>query len=346
MFIIATLTFVACKKNNNEVPEPVAFFKNGLLVVNEGLFQQNNAHLTWVDFTKEEVNNEIFEQKTNRQLGDTGNDIGRYGSKVYVVVNVSSTIEVLDAQNGSPIKQINMMHNGIPKQPRFITFSNGRAFVPCFDGYVDVIDTASLEVTQRIKVGENPDGIHAANNRLYVINSGGLNFPNVDSTLSVIDLISLTETAKITVGKNPRQVLTDKNGDIWVITQTPSLSWDDFQLVKVNHNTMNIDTTFTWDVNKMALVGDNLLIYTYSNNQSAIHLVNPETGSIIQQNFIPASMFTTFYGAKFDASRNQLYCFDAMNYVNQGYIRVFTPTGTHLRDIKVGLNPSKLLIYE
>lgn len=239
-----------------------------------------------------------------------------------------------------------MMHNGIPKQPRFITFSNGRAFVPCFDGYVDVIDTASLEVTQRIKVGENPDGIHAANNRLYVINSGGLNFPNVDSTLSVIDLISLTETAKITVGKNPRQVLTDKNGDIWVITQTPSLSWDDFQLVKVNHNTMNIDTTFTWDVNKMALVGDNLLIYTYSNNQSAIHLVNPETGSIIQQNFIPASMFTTFYGAKFDASRNQLYCFDAMNYVNQGYIRVFTPTGTHLRDIKVGLNPSKLLIYE
>lgn len=349
IFLAAIGCFLySCKKEKKPEEDniPVDFFKNGLLVVNEGLFQQNNSTLSWVDLSNDAVNNQIFEQKTNRQLGDTGNDIGRYGSKIYVVVNVSSTIEVLDAKSGNSIKQINMIEAGIPKQPRFVEFHNGKAFVPCFDGYVDVIDTTTLVVTQRIPVGANPDGIHKANNKLYVANSGGLSYPNVDSTISVIDPISLTETNRIVVGKNPMRITSDANGDLYIITQT-GLNTLNSQLVKVNHSTLAIDTVFNWQVNRMERINDNILLYISSiGGSSSIQLFNPATKSIVNSNFINQSLFTTFYGAQFDSNRNQIYCFDAMSYVNSGVIRVFTSSGTHLKNINVGLNPSKLLIYE
>lgn len=347
VILLSGIVLISCKKDKTkETPDiPVAFFKSGVLVINEGLFQQNNSTLSWIDFSTENINNSVFEQKTNRQLGDTGNDIGRYGGKIYVVVNVSSTIEVLDAKSGSPIKQINMTANGVPKQPRFIEFINGKGFVSCFDGYVDVIDTINLEVIQRIPVGSNPDGIHLINNKLYVANSGGLNYPNVDSTLSVIDPFSMTESDRIVVGKNPQRVISDADGDLYVITQT-GLNTLNSQLVKVNHQTLSIDNIYPWQVNRMERMNNHLILYISSSGSSSIQLFDTQTGTIVNQNFIDASLFTTFYGAQYDASRNQIYCFDAMGYVNSGYIRVFSSGGTHLKNHQIGLNPSKLLIYE
>lgn len=341
------IILISCKKEKE--PEtsntPVDFFKNGLLVVNEGLFQQNNSTLSWVDFSTNSVNNEVFEQKTSRQLGDTGNDIGRYGNKIYVIVSISSTIEVLDAKSGKPVKQINMTVNGIPKQPRFAAFVNGKVFISCFDGYVDVIDTTNLEVIQRIPVGANPDGIHLANNKLYVANSGGLSYPDVDSTLSVIDPGTMTEVNRIVVGKNPMRINSDINGDLYVITQT-GLNTLNSQLVKVSHQTLGVDTIYNWQVNTMERIGNHFLLYISSPGSSSIKLFDPQTGIIVNQNFIDVSLFTTFYGAQYDSGRGQIYCFDAMSYVNSGYIRIFSTNGAHIKNIRAGLNPSKSLIYE
>lgn len=346
--LLLGLVLFSCKKDklNDEDNTPVDFFKNGLLVVNEGLFQQNNSSLSWIDFTSESINNEVFEQKTDRQLGDTGNDIQRYGNKIYVIVTTSSTLEILDAKTGVALKQILMVNNGTPKQPRYISFSKGKAFISCFDGYVDVLDTTSLSIVQRIAVGANPNEIHAANNKLYVVNSGGLSYPNVDSTLSVIDPISLSETDRIVVGKNPTHVSSDIDGNIYVITQT-GLNTLNTQLVKMNHTTLVIDTIFNWQVNLMTPVGSNFLLYILpSSNNPTIQLFNPATKSIINSNYIDANLFTTFYGAQYDATRGQLYCFDAMSHVNSGYIRVFSSSGTHLKNYQTRLNPSKLVIYE
>lgn len=344
--IIIALVLVACKKEQTpDENKPVDYFNNGILVVNEGLFQQNNSSLTWIDFTSDNSNSEVFEQKTGRQLGDTGNDIARYGNKIYIAVTTSSTLEIIDAKNGNSLKQINMVDNGTPKQPRFIAFHNGKAFISCFDGYVDVLDTTSLEITTRIKVGANPNEIHAANNKIYVVNSGGLSYPNVDSTLSVIDPVVLVETNKIVVGKNPYRISSDDNGNLYVVTQT-GFNTTNTQWVKVKP-TLEIDTIFNWPVNLMTKIGSNFMLYTLTgSNQAALQLFNPTTQTITNTNFIDASLFTTFYGAQYDAQRNQIYCFDAMSYVNTGYVRVFSSNGVHLKNYKTQLNPSKLIIYE
>lgn len=343
--IFCTLVLFSCKKEEPEIPTPVDAFSNGLLILNEGLFQQNNSTLSWVDLATDVVNNSIFEQKTSRQLGDTGNDIARYGNKIYIVVNVSSTVEVLDALSGAPLTQIQMSEGGVPKQPRSIAFAHGKAFVTCYDGFVDVIDTINFTVLQRIQVGANPEQILFTNEKLYVTNSGGLNYPNVDSTVSVIDPTSFIEITKITIGNNPGGLEVDHLGNLYAIARG-NYSSIPSRMVRINTGSNTVENTYSFNASGITRMNDHLLIHSITNSNSSILLFNPLTETIENPNFINVSGITTLYGIQYDPTRHQIYCFDAMNYTNSGYVRLFSASGNYLRSIHVGLNPSKALIYD
>lgn len=344
ILIALSIVLVGCKPDLQEpnVPE-VTQLSDGMLVLCEGLFQHNNATISWVTLPSGESDRNFFETKTARGLGDTGNDMQRYGGKIYIVVNVSSTIEVMDAHDFSPLKHIEMMQNGQSKQPRSLAFANGNAYVTCFDGYVDVIDTLTLNVIQRIPVGENPEGLAVANNKLYVANSGGLNFPNVDSTLSVIDLNSHTELQKITVGKNPGAVLANSSGAIFVIARgdygsTPS------RLRKIDSNTDQlINDSYSFDVTGIApMSSSQMLVY----NASGIRRFDYAVDGLDYSYPINISQIYTLYGVAYHPIEDCLYILDAMNYTNQGYVRKFALDGTLLSSYQTGLNPSRILFFQ
>jgi YVTN family beta-propeller protein len=341
------LSTLSCKKK--KVPEPDApqTLQHGMLVLNEGLFQQNNSTLGWINFSNNSYTSNFFEQKTNRSLGDTGNDLKRYGGKIYVIVNVSSTVEILDAFTGNSISQISMIANGTPKQPRSIAFSGSKAYITCYDGFVDVLDTNSLTITSRIQVGSNPEGLAISNGKLFVANSGGLNSPNVDSTVSVIDLGSNQEITRITVGKNPGAVQSDLNGDIYVISRgdyagVPS------RMHRINANTNTLVQSFPFDASSISRFNTNFLIsyHDFSSGDNKIALFDPNTEAIIYPEYIPTSGIQTLYGVYYSDITNRIYCLDAKNYTVTGQVHVFSPNGIFETSYNVGLNPSNLLIYE
>lgn len=347
---ILLLLFIltACKKDKSKDPEPTTTnLSNGMMVLCEGLFQQNNAAVSWVDFSTGVSDDLFFTNKTGRLLGDTGNDLQQYGSKVYIIVNVSSTIEVLDKSTGNSIKQISMMNGTVAKQPRSIAFYGSNAFITCYDGYVDVLDTASLTITQRIQVGANPEGLSISNGKLYVANSGGLSSPNVDSTVSVVNLTNFQEIQKITVGKNPGSVVTDSEGDVYVIARG-NYSTIPSRMVKINSQTDAVETTFTFDASGMEKMGNNLLIsyYNYTTSSSNVALFDALNETMTNSTLIDDSQFTTLFGVQYRASNNKIYCLDAMGYTNTGYVRVFSVTGIYETSYHVGLNPNSILFYD
>jgi YVTN family beta-propeller protein len=347
IFIVLAI-FSSCKKKKVEdTVVNTSSLSNGMIVLCQGLFQQNNSTISWVDFNAGSSDDQFFTAKTGRLLGDTGNDMKIYGGKIYVVVNVSSTIEVLDKSTGNSIKQISMMNGLIAKQPRSIVFHGSNAFVTCFDGYVDVLDTSSLTITQRIKVGSNPEGLSVSNNKLYVANSGGLSSPNVDSTVSVINLATLQEIQKITVGKNPGTVKTDSQGDVYVIARG-NYSTVPSRMVRINSQTDLVENTFSFDASGIEIMGDDFLInfYNYSTSTNTVSVFNTLTETITNSSLIDNSNFTTFYGLQYRPSTNEIYCFDAMGYSNTGYVRVFSASGVYETSYHVGLNPNKIIFYD
>ncbi len=346
LIILALLLFASCKKKHTE-PEPEApnNLSGGILVLNEGLFNHNNASLTWLNTSTGEGISNFFEQKTNRGLGDTGNDMKRYGNKIYIIVNVSSTIEVLNARNGNSITQISMMAGSTPKQPRFITFHGSKAFITCYDGYVDVLDTASLTITQRIQVGANPEEMAISNNRLFVCNSGGLNFPDVDSTVSVISLSTLTEETKITCGPNMGDIAVDASGEIYAISRGDYGSVP-ARMHRINPVTLVKEETFPFDASSITEYGNQFIIV--SSSGSAVHtkLFNPVTESIASTDFFDLTNVETLYGIQYRASNNKFYICDAMGYTINGKIHIFNTSGNLEQTFSVGLNPNSILFYD
>lgn len=345
LFVLSLLLF-ACDKDDNQ-PTVTETLDNGILVLCEGLFQQNNSSLSWIDLSNEAVNTDFFTSQNGRFLGDTGNDMKVYGSKIYIIVNNSNTVEVINKKDGKSIKQISMTNGVAAKQPRSIAFYNGKAFVTCYDGFVDVIDTTNLTISQRIPVGSNPEGLAISNGKLFVSNSGGLNYPAVDSTVSIIDLASYTELDRIVVGKNPGAIQVDSEGDVYVIARgnygtIPS------RMVRINSQTNAVEQTFTFDASGMTLMQDYFLIsfYNYSTQTSEIRLFNTLSETLENNNFISTSGLTTLYGIQYNPVSDKIYCLDAMNYTNSGYVRQYTSAGVFEKSYHVGLNPSKLVFYE
>lgn len=344
LLVIAAFLFTGCVKDDPEPVIPsVSKLENGMAVLCEGLFQQNNSTISWIQLPSGGHDAAFFQTKTSRALGDTGNDMIRYGGKVYITVNVSSTMEIMSASDFSSLKQIEMMHNGQPKQPRSMAFANGNVYITCYDGFVDVLDTMTLEITQRIPVGANPEGVAASNNKLYVANSGGLNFPNVDSTVSVIDLSSHLELQKITVGTNPGGVFANAAGEVFVISRgdynaIPS------RLRKIDATTDQlVNATYSFDITGMSsLSSTDMIVY----DANGVYRFNFQADQLEETYPINMSTVTTLYGVKYHPTEDALYLLDAMGYTNLGIVRKYNLSGSFISSYQVGLNPSKILFFD
>ena len=168
----------------NDVPDPDTSIR-GFYLVNEGNMGSNKCTLDYFDyFTGLYARNFYAERNPNviKELGDVGNDIGIYGSKLYVVVNCSHKVEVLDSRTGTRLGQVD-----IPNC-RYVRFYRGKAYVSSYVGPVLIdpdapkgavyeVDTTSLKVTRKVSVGYQPEEMEIVDDYMYVANSGGYRLP-------------------------------------------------------------------------------------------------------------------------------------------------------------------------
>ncbi|MDD2327178.1 MAG: YncE family protein [bacterium] len=213
----AALLLWGCADNNNPAEETPDNSK-ALLILNEGSREGNNATLARYDLQEETIIKEYFNLVNKDGLGDVANDMVQHGSKIYIAVTNSGTVEVIDAASGISIQQIIMKTaSGASKEPRRLAAYGGKVYVTSFDDTVTRIDTLSLAIDGSVTVGMDPEGIAIKNNKIYVANSGGLNWENgYDNSLSVINLTSFTEEKKIEVGTNPGSLYADSQGDLYL----------------------------------------------------------------------------------------------------------------------------------
>lgn len=346
-FVLIIICFIGCKKE--ETLPPTSFntssLHNGILVLNEGLMNQNNSNLAWVNLNDNKVIPNVFLEKNNRLLGDTGNDMLAYGTKIYIAMTGSSTVEVIQKSNLKSIQQITFNYGGQPQQPRQIFGYNGKIYVTSFDGYVSSIDTTTLTITQRIKVGRNPEGLCAFNHILYVSNSGGLTPNDMDSTVYAIDLNTSHVIDTFWVGENPGDMAVDSYGNVYVVKRG-NYSSNPSELVKINTSDGSV-TNLHYNTTTLSIFNDDLYLsyYDYNSGSSVVSLYNCASQTMINPNFINNQEINTLYGVK-HLSNHTIICIDAMNFTNSGYLRFFSSTGQLIKSINVGLNPNSFIYYE
>lgn len=322
-----------------------------IYILSEGLFNLNNSSLTRYSFRTHQLKTNYFSTINKRGLGDTANDIALYGNKLYIVVNVSSTLEVVDFTTGQSIKQIPMRtENGSSRQPRHIAFHKDKAYVCSFDGTVARIDTTSLEIEATVKAGRNPESLCVQNEKLYVSNSGGLDYTEgigVDNTVSVIDLASFTEIKKITVGPNPGCILPDSENFVYVATHGKNIVEGDYHLVKINSHTDEVERVFDEKVMNFAIQGNvgYLYNYNYQTEDASIKMFNLQTGETIREHFITdGTQIHTPYGIHINPYSGNVYITEAYSYTVTGDVLCFNQNGQlQFRLNRIGLNPNTVV---
>lgn len=349
---IALLMWISCDDMHDKTPTggvlPDGISATRLYILSEGLIHMNNSTLAVYDFETRTTATDWFGSINGRKLGDTANDMGIYGSKLYLVVSTSGVVEVVDRHSGRSVKHIPLKDaTGRSREPRNIAFSNGFAYVCAFDGTVAEIDTASLAITRTTTAGRNPDGITVAGDKLYISNSGGLSFPDYDSTISVIDAIQFRETEKIRVGANPFTLQVNSSGQLYVVTRG-NYGNERYQLHQIDTRTNQyLGAVEGAHPLNFTLSNDTLWMYSYdhSTGKSEFQTYDTQTGTLSASGFIDPAFLKTPFGITRNERTGELFITDAGTYTTRGDVLCFLRDGSLKYRLKgVGVNPKKVVV--
>lgn len=316
----------------------------GFYLLNEGNMGSNKCTLDFFDCTTGYYRKNIYAETNPTvvlELGDVGNDIQSYGSKLYAVINCSNFVEVMNKANARHIGKID-----IPNC-RYIVFHGGYAYVTSYAGpvqldpnarlgYVAKVDTATLQVVAQCTVGYQPDEMAIVDNKLYVANSGGYRVPHYDRTVSVIDLNSFTEIKKIDVAINLHRIKADNYGYLYVSSRGDYYSTGSDLFVIDTRTDLVVDTLGV-AATELCIDGDYLYLYSteysYVNDEEwtvAYAKIDTRTRRIITRNFITDDTEKNIrmpYGIAVNPETKEIYVTDAKNFVSMGTLYCFTPDG-------------------
>ncbi len=336
------LSVVACSEDDAVTPSPSEKTSDVMYVLNSGDWKSNNSSLTMYNPATGEVVQNYFELVNGRGLGNTANDILVYGSKMYIAVAGESTIEVA----GLDAKSIKQLECGA--QPRYLAAHGGKVYATYYNGYVAKIDTASLEVVAMVRVGRNPEQLAVCDNKLYVANSGGMDYNTelgYDNTVSVIDLVSFCEIEKIEVALNPANVVSAGKG-VFVASygnyaDVPcTLQYISNGVFYVLPAACSSMTEICY--NSGTLYGF-LSEYDKNWNPTITYIsYNKSTGAVdrrwIKEEYLPVPYKVSAAG--------KYVCVTVSDYINDGDVYIYDTDGMLVSKIAAGLNPVKVVSVE
>jgi len=333
--------------------EAVSSDVTGMYVLNEGNMGSNKCTLDFLDLsgntpTVHYWRNIYAERNPSvvKELGDVGNDIKIYGSRMWIVINCSDKVEVVRANNCERIGQVN-----IPNC-RNVVFDGSYAYISSYVGPVDVdveaqigmvykVDTLSLEIVKTVNVGYQPEELAVIDGKLYVANSGGYIAPVYDHTVSVIDLNTFTEERKIDVGVNLHRCRADKYGQLWVtsrgnyINKEACLYW--LEEKDTRSKEMVVGGTLPCAVSDMCIVGDSLYFFgsewseVLQRNTVSYGIINVRTHEVVTHQLSNTPEIASIrmpYGIIVNPKERDFYLMDAKNYVSSGELLHFLADGT------------------
>lgn len=267
--------------------------REGIYILNGGNGNENNASLSFYDINAGTMTGDLYKTANGSGLGDSGEQILIYGSKVYITVPTSNRLVVLD-KNDKLLKSIEPKEGTHTMNPRRMVAHEGKIYVSYFYGHsAAVLDTTSLSIEKTVPVGRYPEQLTVANGKLYVANSGGLDFPNYGKTVSVVDLASFQVEKTIDVLLNPVQVASDYRGNVYVI------SMGDYEAVKNTLQRIDAQTgevTIVDNASHMTMVGDKLY-YIYAQwgaPEMKFKIYDTQTEKIANDKFITDDTKLTF----------------------------------------------------
>lgn len=373
LFAIAALA--GCRKDDPEQVVPPADYETidaieadskasprGMYLLNEGNMGSNKSSIDYLDYRNAWYGRNLFAEKNPEitdGLGDVGNDIQVYKNKLFVVVNGSHKVEILDASSLVRIAKVDVPNC------RFIRFDGNYAYVTSYVakdaasvadqlGALYKIDLKTYTVVSTATVGYQPEQFVISDGKAYVANSGGYH-SGYDSTVSVVDLETMKVDYTVDVAPNLSKMEIDQYGNIWVSSNGNyyDIASDLYELVQKDGK-YAVSKNVGCGVSGMALYNDKLYTYnstfsyeTYTSTYSYA-VVDVKTGTYTDGIITDGteSNLTAPYCIAVNPSNGDIMITDAKNYTSSGELHCYSNDGKHKWSVRTGDIPGHVVFVK
>ncbi len=232
---LMALLFNGCtdpkETKNDDLPE--------YFVLCEGNFQQSNASLWGINQDLDSLTGPIHWNSAN-PLGDVGQSMAVKDGRLFVVMNNSHTLEIIDVSlEDSLVFETSIDISGM--SPRYIAFNENNAYLTAWGiKGIAVINLQTYEITDTISVNGLPEDLICKDGKLFV----ALNMNPYWQPENKVLEISLNSTPTITdtfeVMNGPEKLLLDGD-NLFVTNVYYDASWNKYSGVsKININNKSV----------------------------------------------------------------------------------------------------------
>ncbi|MAY83469.1 MAG: hypothetical protein CMP59_04975 [Flavobacteriales bacterium] len=328
--LLGLLIFSCKEEDSNGIEDPIDTDERHVLVLNEGNFRSANASISVYLPNKKSVHHDVYSNANQDvPLGDVVQSANKINGNLWLVVNNSNRIEILEPRTYKWIGRVSALNS-----PRYcIPGPNGKVYVSdLYEGMVYVVDVNSYTVTDRISTNGWTEEMLLIGDSLFVC--------QVDSSqLLVINTMSDSIVDRIPTAKSPLSLVLDINGKIW-IGCSGGFNDQDPALMKIDPKSLIVEMTLSVpDVSKS--IGD----LAMSPSKDELYFLMDDLYKMdINATALPANAWVTkasanFYAMDVDPFNGDVYLSDAIDYQQDGVIYRYDSNGQMIHQFKTGLIP-------
>jgi len=345
IFIALTaLLFVACSSDDDNAPSEYvpAAFANGILITNEGPFNNGSGNITYISDDYSTVAQNIYRNVNGTELGNIVQSMGFNADNAYIVVSNSQKIVIA---NRYTFQSVDSITTGLDNPRYFVSVAGNKSYVSNWgdpndntDDYLAVLDLRNNTISATIPVAYGPERMVTANNKVYVAHQGGFGQNNIISVISGNNVEST-----ITVGDVPNSMVVSGNTLYVLCGGNPSYTGNETagSLVKVDIATGQVSETYSFSTTQhpTSLTMDETNLFY--NLDGKVYKVNTASISLPGADIINGNFYTL------QAKDGILYAADAKNFASQGSLIIYDlSTNQQIQDFQTGIVPGGIYFNE
>lgn len=316
----------------NQVSE---FFPGeGFFVLNEGNFGWGEATLGYFHRESKTYYANLFQAANNRALGNVGQSMVLHEGLIYLVVNNSGTIEILDPGKG--LKTVGQL-TGFVSPRYFLPVSSKKAYVTdLYASSIQVVSLTDQEVTHTIPVaGWTEEMLRWGEVVLVSCRESDHLYQVLPKEDNLVD--------SVFVGYGSMALEMDQNGGIWVLCYGDESGSIPGRLVQLSGSTLSVEWEYVFPAGikpqDFEIDAQGRYLYILA---GSIFRLNIEDRSL---EVFKEPILENWYGLESEPGLDGIWSINAMDYLQRGTITYWNHAGGQVLEFKAGVIPTQLLHY-
>lgn len=334
-----------CKENNIHPDNEVVTGNKAVFIINEGNLGYGNASLSYYEPDSFGLHNDIFLSKNDFPVGDVPQSMVIKDSIAYIAVSNSGKILAFNISTFVHSATI-----GGLTAPRYILFINDSIMLvsDLYEKKMKIVNIIRNEITGNIPVGGPVEEMEIMNDYIY---AASWSFNNKLYKISATEMCVVDSLA---TGLQPNSIVKDRNNKLWVLCDggypgNPA-GHERARLMKIDPYSMTILKEL-----RFPELSSSPSKLTVNNSRDTLYFIDGNWGGesspakgvfrmSVDETELPGAAVISgeghlFYGLGVDPGNSDIYCSDAIDYLQKGIIFRYNADGEKVDSFRAGVVP-------